>query len=242
MAPPPPRIWQHLTAFGGYAGNYSPCVVLRTAARPELPRGQPRALGEALHLRPHDAGIHRRLPDPSAEAAVAPRDDALASHQLRVAPDALRHQLWVLDVVRLRLDHAGDQHLALRHLHALEQRPLVTVPGVGGLERDAGGARREHEVDDVGQRHVVVMGALVVAPAHVHAQLLGRDARGRVIQRLDVQAGRLPELLEAEPRVLDVPAHHHVPAGELYNHPVAAYALVIGARRLLDGPEGPLVA
>src|SRR5205814_5296213 len=77
--PCPPSVRQHLTAFGEGAENYSPCVVLRTAAPPELPRGQPRALGKALHLRPHDAGIHGRLPDPGAEAAVGARDDALAA-------------------------------------------------------------------------------------------------------------------------------------------------------------------
>ena len=39
---------------------------------------------------------------------------------------------------------------------------------------------RQHDVDDVGQRHVAVVRSLVIAPAQVHAQLLRRDvARAR---------------------------------------------------------------
>src|SRR5687767_2093298 len=74
------------------------------ARLPELPRGDPRALGEAGHLRPHDAGIDRRLAHPGAEAAVGADHDVVAPHQPRVAADALGHQLRVLDVVRLRFD------------------------------------------------------------------------------------------------------------------------------------------
>ena len=59
--------------------------------------------------------------------------------------------------------------------------------GLAASKRDRGRPRLEHDVDDVGERHVAVVRALVVAPADVHAQLLGRDVAQRVVQRLDVQ-------------------------------------------------------
>ena len=59
--------------------------------------------------------------------------------------------------------------------------------GFAASSEIAEGRAREHDVDDVGERHVAVMRALVVAPAQVHAQLLRRDVRERVVQRLDVQ-------------------------------------------------------
>ena len=111
----------------------------------------------AASLAQHDVGIDRRLTDPGAEPAVGPRNDVLASDQLRVARDALSHQLGMLDEVGGRVDDAGNQHLALRRLHALEHPPLVSVARIGGLERDAGGARLEDEVEDVGQGDVEVV-------------------------------------------------------------------------------------
>src|SRR4030095_9237618 len=89
-----------------------------TASRtlPELARGKTSTLGHGRELGPHDVGIDRRLTDPGADPAVGPRNDVLASDQLRVARDALSHQLGMLDEVGGRVDDAGDQHPALRPL------------------------------------------------------------------------------------------------------------------------------
>ena len=84
----------------------------------------------------------------------------------------------------------GISTLPVGQLHVLEQRPLVRVARVRRLEGDAGRPGLEHDVDDVGERHVVVVRALVVAPADVHAQLLGRDVAQRVVQRRDVHLAR----------------------------------------------------
>src|SRR2546421_3151814 len=68
---------------------------------PELSRRDARAFGERRELRPYHVGIDRRLPDPGAVAAIAARHHVLSSHQLRIAADALRDQLGMLDEVRL---------------------------------------------------------------------------------------------------------------------------------------------
>src|SRR5262245_26400720 len=101
---------------------------------PKFPGREPRAFGERGELRPDHVGVDRGLSHPGAIAAIAAGDDVLAPHPPRVASDALRHQFRVLDEVRLGFDDAGNEHLAGGQLDALEQRPLVRVARVGGLE------------------------------------------------------------------------------------------------------------
>ena len=138
-------------------------------------------------------------------------------------------------------DHARDEHLAGRQLHALEHRPFVGVARIGGLERDRARPRREHDVDDVGERHVAMMRTLVVAPAQMHAQLLGRDVGERVVERLDVQRGALAEFVEVEVGVLDVPAHGEVGTVDLQDEAGLGDGLVFVAHRVGDGEEIGLV-
>ncbi len=126
--------------------------------------------------------------------------------------------------------------------HVLEHPPLVGVPRIRRLERDAAGPGREDDVDDVAERHVVVMGPFVVAPAQVHPRLLGRHARQRVVQRVDVQARHLPELLQAEVGELDVAAHAEVGTVDLEHEARGGDGLVLLAHRLGDGEQIGLVA
>src|SRR5262245_26952055 len=130
---------------------------------PELPRRAARAFGHAGELRPGDVRIDGRLADPRTEAAIGSSDDVLAADQTRVAADALGDQVRMLDEVGRRVEHARDENLAGGQLHALEQPPLVRVPWIRGLERDARRPRGEDDVDDVGERDVVVVRPLVVA-------------------------------------------------------------------------------
>ena len=86
-----------------------------------------------------------------AEAAVDAGHHPLAADEPGVALDALGDELGVLDVVGLRLDHAGAENLVVGHVRRLEQRPLVRVARVGALEQDRLRRGLPHEVDDVGQ-------------------------------------------------------------------------------------------
>src|SRR5450631_3640994 len=93
----------------------------------------------------------------------------------------------MLDEVRFRFDDAGNQELAFGELERLEKFPLVRVARVGGLDRDGARPCTEYDVYHVGQGDVAVMGSFVIAPAQMHAQLLGRNIRGGMIEGLDVQ-------------------------------------------------------
>ncbi len=113
--------------------------------------------------------------------------------------------------------------------------------GVGRLEGDGAGPPGEHD-DDVGQRHVVVVRALVVPPAEVHARLLGRDTGERLVERLHVKPRHLAELRHAQIGELDVPAHRQVGAIHLEHEARPGHRLVLVLHRLRDGEQVLLVA
>ena len=119
----------------------------------------------------------------------------------------------------------------------LEHRPFVGVARIGGLERDRNRLRREHDVDDVGERHVAVMRAFVVAPAKMHAQLFRRNVGDRMIERLDVQLRALAEFRQAQIGVLDVPAHAEVGAIDLQDEAGLGDGLVFVTHRIGDGVD-----
>src|SRR6266436_2292671 len=177
---------------------------------PELARGEPGALGHAGEFGPDHGGIDRGLPDPGAVAAIAAGDDVLAADQLGVAGEALGDEFGMLDEIGLGFEDAGDEDLARRQLQRLEHRPFMGVARVGRLEREAARLGQEDHVDDVLERHVAMMRALVIAPAQMEAQLLPRDVGDGVVERLDVKPRLLAEILDAQMCVLDVPAHGEV--------------------------------
>src|SRR5262245_60806893 len=78
-------------------------------SRPELLRGNRGALRERAELGPHDIRVDAARADVDREAAVDAGHDAIATDEVRIAADALRDELGMLDVVRLALDDAGDQ-------------------------------------------------------------------------------------------------------------------------------------
>jgi hypothetical protein len=101
----------------------------------------------------------------------------------------------MLDVVGLRFDDAGTDELVLGHAEFLQHTPLVTVSRVGAFEEHGLGLSRPDDVDDVFDRHVVVVGAWIVPPTQMHAQLLCGDIAHCVVQRLDVGSNGGTELI-----------------------------------------------
>ncbi len=89
--------------------------------------------------------------------------------------------------------------------------------------------------------HVVVVRPLVVAPAHVEAELLRRHVGRGLVQGLHVQARHRPERGEVEACELDVAAHGEVRAVDLEREPRARHRLVLVAHGLGDGEEVALV-
>src|SRR6266545_4114074 len=162
------------------------------------------------------------------------------AEQRRIKP--WYRQGGVLHEVRGRVDDAGDDRLAVGHADALEDSPLVGVTRVGSLEGHGPGAAGEDNIEDVRQRDVVVMRALVVAPAEVHAHLVRRHRRQRVVESLDVQPGHRAELLEAQVGELDVTAHREIRAIDLEDEPRARHRLILVLHSLGDGEEICLVA
>ena len=104
--------------------------------------------------------------------------------------------------------------------------------------------RLEHDVDDVGERHVAVVRALVVAPAEVHAQLLGRDVRAAAWFSASTCSCALLAEARRDRQVgeLDVAAHRQVGAVELQHEAGLGDRLVLVLHRVGDGVQVLLVA
>jgi hypothetical protein len=77
-------------------------------------------------------------------------------------------------------DDPWNNGLALGQLDPLEQGPFMRVARVGSLERRS---RREHDINDLGERHVVMVRSLVIAPAQMQAGVRRRDRPGSLNTR-----------------------------------------------------------
>ena len=138
----------------------------------------------------------------------------------------------MLDVVRLAFDDAGYQDFAVGHLDRLEHDPLVAVARVRRLELDRVRLRLPHHVDDVLERHVVVMRTGIIAPAEMHPDLLGRNVHERPVERFDIQLHALPKTGEVEVSELRVASHREVGTVDLQRHAGGGDRLVLVPHRL----------
>ena len=180
------------------------------------------------------------MADPAAQPAVRPRDDVLPPDQPGEPDQPLRDELRVLDDVRGVPGHAGHEGLPVRQRRLLPDGPLVLVPRVGGLHRIATGADRQHQVDEVAQRDVVTMRAVVAAPADVQPDLLFRQPAQRVVERLDAQR-RVPAVLRHRHLREHLPAVGQVRVVHLQDQPRVDNGLVLLAQHVSDGEQGRLL-
>ncbi len=129
-----------------------------------------------------------------AEAAIGAGDHPLAPDDPSVPLDPLRHRLRVLDVVGAGVDNARNQNLIGRQRYRFKNGPLVLVARIGSFNREPAGVYLVDDVQDVGQRHVLVVRAGVIAPADVDANALGIKTLQRMVERLDVKLDLGPKL------------------------------------------------
>src|SRR5262249_49590707 len=109
----------------------------------------------------------------------------------------------------------GMMDLAVGQLHVLPHLPFVAVAGVRAAKRQRLRPSFEHDVDDVLQRHVLVVGALGRGPANVHSHALGRGLSYPLGERLDVGGDHLAEFFEAQMGEYHVAAERQVRTVEL---------------------------
>jgi hypothetical protein len=122
---------------------------------------------------------------PCAQPTVRPGDHPLAAHQIGILEETLGHQFRVLDEIRGMAHDTGNEYLALGQLNVFPHPPLMFVTGVGRLDRIAHGLDLQDEVDNIPEGNVVLVGAMIAAPAHVEAHRLLRDIPQSVVEGLD---------------------------------------------------------
>src|SRR2546423_10332795 len=89
--------------------------------------------------------------------------------------DAVRHHLWMVDVIGSRVDHSRNDDHICRETLSLKASVLVLVPRIRHREQQSADARLEQKRKNLIQWHVASMRPFVIAPAYVQPDLLGRN-------------------------------------------------------------------
>ena len=105
------------------------------------------------------------MTDAGTEAAIGSRNHVLAADERGKSNQPLADELRMFDDVGGMTDDAGHQRLAFRPAGAPPYFPFVFVPRVGGLQGVAPRVHLQHEIDDVAERDVVLVGT-VPLPQH----------------------------------------------------------------------------
>src|SRR6476661_7991712 len=187
-------------SVGGHGGRI---LAARTGARqenlktnwlqlsvPELFGRQTRAFGHRLELRPGDL----RIAHTGTETTVSSSHNIFAPDYSRVPYQTVSDRLRVLHDIRGMPHDAWYEHLAGRELHLLPDAPFVLVPGIGRLDGDRVRFDLEDQVDDVAQRNIVFVRAVIAAPAGMKPNPVGRDVAQPMVERVDTQLGIPPVL------------------------------------------------
>jgi hypothetical protein len=103
----------------------------------------------------------------------------------------------MLDEIRLGIDDARQQQELVRQVGLLERGIFVLMARVGELDRERANLGPGQHRQDVGQRHVVDVRPVVVAPAAMERMRFARNASQGLVQRGDVHLGDLDELGDA---------------------------------------------
>ena len=156
-----------------------------------------------------------------SQPANVPKPQSAPDHAFAVADradrflDAVGDHLGMLDVVHRGIDDARDQHDIVRQGDAAQRGIFVLVARIGEFDRERTDAGRADHGQDVDQRHIAVVRAVVVPPAHVQAYALGRDVDAGFVDRIDVDRDGILELAQALVLEHAVALHGQVRAIEL---------------------------
>ena len=143
----------------------------------------------------------------------------------------------MLDAVRRVGDDARDDDLARRELDVLPNVILVLVARVRGLQGERSCLDLEDDGRDLAQRRVRRVGPVPAPPAHVVADPVFRQARERVVQRLDPHRREPTVHLGRRRGIHRVVLGHHPRVVDLEDETRVDDHLVLGLHRVGDGVE-----
>ena len=166
------------------------------------------------------------------EAAIHAGDHAVSTNDVGVAADPLRDQSRVFNKVRGGIDHAWNQDLLVWNLDRLQVLPFVLVTRVGAFETQRLRAGLEANIDDLAEREVVGVRALVVAPANMKPHRILGDSDGRRIEGFDVAFRNLTEFVIGEVTVLVVARGTEIGGVDLQQKAGRDNRLVLNAHHL----------
>src|SRR5262245_54182625 len=216
-------------------------ATLPSSPRPAAPVptlcSTPEPLGREVHhltqrseFRPYHSLLHQLRARERAEAAVDAGEHARAvADRGHRRGDAVGDHLRMLDDVRRRVDDAGqEQHVARERMLA-ERLQFVLMARARERQRERADLGPVDDRQERLERHVVGVGAVVIAPAEVQAHAVSGDRRDRLVGRVDVERDGCEKAVEGfvleEARAL----HRQIRAVELEHEATRHDQLVLAA-------------
>ena len=132
----------------------------------------------------------------------------------------------MLDEIGQRIDHAGDDDLIIVERQILQTAVLVRVARIGERQHEAAHLGLTDGRQHLGQGHVAVVRAFVVAPAGVQPHHLARHVDERVVDRRHHAFHEADELAQRAVLIGDVPLHREVRRVDLQHEAVSDDGLV----------------
>jgi hypothetical protein len=145
----------------------------------------------------------------------------------------------MLDVVGRRVDDAGDERPVGGQWLACEQAMLVGMAGIGEGQDEAAHPCPVETGKDLLQRDVEEVRALVVPPAHVEPDPVGRNPGERRVDRSDDEVDEGEEILQRPVREQRVTLHREVRRVDLEHQPVRDDLPVLDRQRV--GERGDVI-
>src|SRR5262249_59697328 len=124
-----------------------------------------------------------------------------------------------------------------RYLRLFPDVPLVRMAGVGRLKRNGNGLRLQYQWHDPLEWYVVMVRALVVPPAQVHADAGGRHVGQRMIEGLDLEFRVAEELRLFGIAETDVTTHGEVGRVDLQIEACSHDRFVLRTHRIGEGTD-----
>ncbi len=165
----------------------------------------------------------------NGKTAIDACHESLGRNHLSPALKPLSNQFRVFNIIRLRLDHTRTDELVIGDTKLLECGPLMGVSRISTLNKYRLWLGGPNNINDVADRHVVVMWPRIVPPTQVHPKLLFWNIPNCIIECLDIDGNRFAEGIEIHRRVRRVTTHSQIRTIELHRRSRIGNCLVFVA-------------
>src|SRR4030095_4531373 len=136
--------------------------------------------------------------------------------------------------------NSGNQYLAVRKFGLLPNPPLMLMARIGRLDGVSARADRQNEIDDISQRDIALVRAVIAPPTHVKAYPVYRQVSQAMVEGVDAQL-LIPPVLRHAHLKIHLPGVGEIRIVDLEDETGADDGLVFLVHGIGEGDEISLV-